>query len=36
VVINNNLRNVLEYGVLGPWAIGCPGNLNPEQWFFKA
>ncbi len=36
VVVNNSLRNVLEYGILGPWAIGCPGNLNPEQWFFKA
>lgn len=36
VVINNNLRNVLEYGITGPWAISCPGNLNPEQWFFKA
>ena len=36
VVINNNLHNVLEYGILGPWAISCPGNLNPEQWFFTA
>jgi peptide/nickel transport system substrate-binding protein len=36
VVINNNLRNVLEYGITGPWAISCPGNLNPEQWFFSA
>jgi len=35
VVVKNNLRNVAEYGIEGPWAIGCPGNLNPEQWFFS-
>ncbi|MBM3300217.1 MAG: hypothetical protein FJY85_09705 [Deltaproteobacteria bacterium] len=35
VVVKNNLRNVDEYGILGPWAVGCPGNLNPEQWFFR-
>jgi len=34
VVVNKDLRNVIEYGITGPWAVGCPGNLNPQQWFF--
>jgi peptide/nickel transport system substrate-binding protein len=35
VVVKNNFRNVPEHGILGPWAIGTPGNFNPEQFFFK-
>ncbi len=34
VVCGNHVRNVLEYGVLGPWAPGTPGNSNPEQYWF--
>jgi ABC-type transport system substrate-binding protein len=33
VVAKNYMRNVLEYGVLGPWAPGSPGNTHPEQWW---
>jgi peptide/nickel transport system substrate-binding protein len=33
VVCKNYMRNVLEYGVLGPWAPGTPGNSNPEQYW---
>ena len=33
VVCKNNFMNVLEYGVLGPWAPGTPGNSNPEQYW---
>lgn len=29
-----NLRNIPEFGILGPWAIGGPGNTNPEQFFY--
>ena len=35
VVVKNNFRNVPDFGVLGPWAVGAPGNTNPEQYFFK-
>jgi peptide/nickel transport system substrate-binding protein len=35
VVVKNNLRNVRDYGILGPWEVGTPGNLLPEQFFFK-
>ncbi len=33
VVINKKLRNVLDYGVVGPWAPCTPGNQVPAQWF---
>jgi hypothetical protein len=33
VVCKNNFMNVPEYGVLGPWAPGSPGNVNPEQFW---
>jgi len=33
VVCKNYFKNVLEYGVLGPWAPGTPGNSNPEQYY---
>jgi peptide/nickel transport system substrate-binding protein len=33
VVCKNYFKNVYEYGVLGPWAPGTPGNSNPEQYF---
>jgi peptide/nickel transport system substrate-binding protein len=33
VVVANNFHNVPEYGVLGPWAPGSPGNTNPEQYW---
>jgi len=26
---------VPNFGVLGPWAIGGPGNTCPEQYFFE-
>jgi len=35
VVVKNDFRNVSNFGVLGPWAIGGPGDNNPEQFFFK-
>jgi len=33
VVCKNYFKNVYEYGVLGPWAPGTPGNSNPEQYW---
>lgn len=34
VIARKNLRNVPEYGVLGPWAPGSPGNLNIITVFY--
>jgi hypothetical protein len=36
VVAKNNLRNVPDWGMLGPWEMQSPGNTFPEQYFFKA
>lgn len=33
VIVKNNFRNVPNFGVLGPWAPGGPGNTNAEQFF---
>lgn len=33
VVCKNNFMNVPEFGVLGPWAPGSPGNMHPEQFW---
>jgi len=33
VIAKNYMKNVQEYGVLGPWAPGSPGNTHPEQWW---
>lgn len=33
VVCKNYFKNVYEYGVLGPWAPGTPGNTFPEQFW---
>jgi peptide/nickel transport system substrate-binding protein len=35
VVVKNGVRNVVTYGVLGPWAPASPGNVNPEQWWME-
>ncbi len=34
VFVKKNLRNIPNYGVMGPW-VGCPGIQDPPQWFFK-
>jgi peptide/nickel transport system substrate-binding protein len=34
-IANVNLRNIPDFGILGPWATGGPGNTNPEQYFFN-
>jgi peptide/nickel transport system substrate-binding protein len=30
-----NLRNIPDFGILGPWAPGTPGNTDPWQYFFE-
>jgi peptide/nickel transport system substrate-binding protein len=34
ILINKDLRNVLNYGVVGPWAPSTPGNQIASQWYF--
>jgi peptide/nickel transport system substrate-binding protein len=36
VVIRNGFMGVPDLVVLGPWAPGSPGNLNPEQFWMQA
>jgi peptide/nickel transport system substrate-binding protein len=33
VVVKDTFHNVSNYGVLGPWAPGSPGNQHPEQYW---
>ncbi|MGQ9629840.1 MAG: ABC transporter substrate-binding protein [bacterium] len=35
IVVKNYFRNVPDFGILGPWAPGGPGNTNPPQYFIK-
>jgi peptide/nickel transport system substrate-binding protein len=33
VLAKNYMRNILDFGVTGPWAPSTPGNTNPCQWW---
>jgi peptide/nickel transport system substrate-binding protein len=35
VVIRNGFMGVPDLVILGPWAPGSPGNLNPEQFWME-
>jgi peptide/nickel transport system substrate-binding protein len=35
VVVKGNFHNVPEYGILGPWAPGSPGNTHPELYWIE-
>jgi peptide/nickel transport system substrate-binding protein len=34
IFIKDNLHNVLDFGVVGPWAPATPGNQVAAQWYF--
>lgn len=34
IYIKDNLHNVLDFGVVGPWAPATPGNQVVSQWYF--
>jgi peptide/nickel transport system substrate-binding protein len=34
-ICKDNLKNVLNYGVTGPWAPATPGNQVTAQWYFE-
>jgi peptide/nickel transport system substrate-binding protein len=36
VVVRNGFHGIADVVVLGPWAPGSPGNLNPEQFWMEA
>jgi peptide/nickel transport system substrate-binding protein len=33
VIAKNHMRNILDYGVVGPWAPATPGNQIASQWW---
>lgn len=33
IVVKDHMRNVLDFGVVGPWAPATPGNQVPAQWW---
>ena len=35
VVIKDNMRNILDFGVVGPWAPSTPGNQVASQWWIE-
>jgi peptide/nickel transport system substrate-binding protein len=36
VVVKNGFHGIPDLVILGPWAPGSPGNLNPEQFWMEA
>jgi ABC-type transport system substrate-binding protein/DNA-binding beta-propeller fold protein YncE len=35
-IAKNYVHNVLNFGVLGPWAPEVPGNQDPSEWWMDA
>jgi len=35
VVIKDTVHNVLDFGVVGPWAPATPGNQIVAQWWIE-
>ena len=33
VIVKDYMRNILDFGVVGPWAPSTPGNQVPAQWW---
>jgi peptide/nickel transport system substrate-binding protein len=33
IVVKNHMRNILDFGVVGPWAPATPGNQVVAQWW---
>jgi peptide/nickel transport system substrate-binding protein len=33
IVVKDYMRNILDFGVVGPWAPSTPGNQVPAQWW---
>jgi hypothetical protein len=35
IIVKDNMRNVLDFGVVGPWAPATPGNQVAAQWWIE-
>lgn len=35
IIVKNNMRNILDFGVVGPWAPATPGNQIAAQWWME-
>lgn len=35
IVVKNHMRNILDFGVVGPWAPATPGNQIAAQWWIE-
>lgn len=34
LIVNNNLRNIPDVGLVASWDLGFPGTADPEQFYF--
>ena len=34
VVAKRNLRNLVEFGITGPWTANAPGVAIPAHWYY--
>ena len=32
IIVKNYMKNILDYGVVGPWAPATPANQVPATW----
>ena len=35
IIVKDYMRNILDFGVVGPWAPATPGNQVPAQWWME-
>ena len=35
IVIKDHMRNIMDFGVTGPWAPATPGNQIVSQWWIE-
>ena len=33
IIVKNTMHNILDFGVVGPWAPSTPGNQIAAQWW---
>ena len=35
IIIKDHMRNIMDFGVVGPWAPATPGNQIAAQWWIE-
>jgi len=35
IIVSNKMHNILDFGVVGPWAPSTPGNQIAAQWWME-